>query len=80
MGNNVFGIDLGTSNIKIYDKASDSVMVQKNMIAIENKKNLFAYGDSRKLRHSSIKRMRAKLRHWEKEYPAGLVTREQILQ
>ena len=23
---------------------------------------------------------RAKLRHWEKEYPAGLVTREQILQ
>lgn len=32
------------------------------------------------LRHSSIKRMRAKLRHWEKEYPAGLVTREQILQ
>lgn len=34
----------------------------------------------RKLRHSSIKRMRAKLRHWEKEYPAGLVTREQILQ
>lgn len=34
----------------------------------------------RKLRHSSIKRMRAKLRRWEKEYPAGLVTREQILQ
>ena len=34
----------------------------------------------RKLRHGSIKRMRAKLRHWEKEYPAGLVTREQILQ
>lgn len=32
------------------------------------------------MRHSSIKRMRAKLRHWEKEYPAGLVTREQILQ
>lgn len=24
--------------------------------------------------------MRAKLRHWEKEYPAGLVTREKILQ
>ncbi len=34
----------------------------------------------RKLRHSSIKRMRAKLRHWEKDYPAGLVTREEILQ
>lgn len=46
MGNNFFGIDLGTNNIKIYSSASDSVMVQKNMIAIENKKNLFAYGDS----------------------------------
>lgn len=34
----------------------------------------------RKLRHSSIKKMRAKLRKWEKDYPAGLVTREEILQ
>ena len=34
----------------------------------------------RKLRHSSVKKMRAKLRKWEKDYPAGLVTREEILQ
>ena len=34
----------------------------------------------RKLRHSSIKRMRSKLRRWEQDYPAGLVTREKILQ
>ena len=34
----------------------------------------------RKLRHSSIKRMRAKLRRWERDYPLGLVTREEILQ
>lgn len=34
----------------------------------------------RKLRYSSIKRMRAKLHRWEREYPAGLVTREKILQ
>ena len=34
----------------------------------------------RKLRHSSIKRMRARLRRWEKDYPAGLVSREVILQ
>ena len=46
MANNVFGIDLGTSNIKIYNRADDSVMVEKNMIAIENKKTFFAYGDS----------------------------------
>lgn len=43
---NAFGIDLGTNNIKIYSMADDNIMVQKNMIAIENKKNLFAYGDS----------------------------------
>ena len=46
MANNVFGIDLGTNNIKIYSRNDDSIMVEKNMIAIENKKNLFAYGDS----------------------------------
>ena len=46
MGNNSFGIDLGTSNIKIYSRNEDSVMVEKNMIAIENKDTLFAYGNS----------------------------------
>jgi len=46
MANNIFGIDLGTNNIKIYSKNDDSIMVEKNMIAIENKKNLFAYGNS----------------------------------
>lgn len=43
---NAFGIDLGTSNIKIYNKTDDDVLVEKNMIAIENKRNLFAYGNS----------------------------------
>ena len=46
MSNNVFGIDLGTSSIKIYNKATDSIMVEKNMIAIQNKTTIFAYGDS----------------------------------
>ncbi len=46
MAINAFGIDLGTNNIKIYSKNDDSIMVQKNMIAIENKNILFAYGDS----------------------------------
>lgn len=46
MAANVFGIDLGTSNIKIYNRADDTILVEKNMIAIENKNNLFAYGDS----------------------------------
>lgn len=46
VGVNSFGIDLGTSNIKIYSLQDDSILVEKNMIAIEGKKNLFAYGDS----------------------------------
>lgn len=46
MSTNAFGIDLGTSNIKIYSAADDKIMIEKNMIAIQNKKNVFAYGDS----------------------------------
>jgi len=46
LANNVFGIDLGTSNIKIYSRNEDAIIVEKNMIAIENKNTLFAYGDS----------------------------------
>lgn len=46
MANNVFGIDLGTNNIKIYSKNDDAIIIEKNMIAIENKNTLFAYGNS----------------------------------
>lgn len=45
MSNVLFGIDLGTNNIKIYDQASNQILKQKNVIAIINKKDLFAYGD-----------------------------------
>lgn len=43
---NAFGIDLGTSNIKIYNGNTDSFIMEKNMIAIEGKDTLLAYGDS----------------------------------
>jgi len=46
MTNNVFGIDLGTSMIRIFNERTSATMVEKNMIAIENKNNVFAYGDS----------------------------------
>ncbi len=46
MAANAFGIDLGTSNIKIYSAADDNIMIEKNMIAIQNKRSIFAYGDS----------------------------------
>ena len=41
----IFGIDLGTSNIKIYKKGDGIVIDEKNLIAIENKKKIIAYGD-----------------------------------
>ncbi len=46
MANNAFGIDIGTSNIRIYNQADNSIFMEKNMIAIENKNTLLAYGDS----------------------------------
>jgi len=41
-----FGIDLGTSNIKIYSRHSDSILLEKNMIAYEGRSTLLAYGDT----------------------------------
>lgn len=46
MASSAYGIDLGTCNIKIYGKGDESVFCQKNIIAIENKDLLFAYGDA----------------------------------
>lgn len=46
MATNCFGIDLGTSNIKIFSANNRSIFVERNMIAIENRRNLLAYGDS----------------------------------
>ena len=43
--NNAFAIDLGTCNIKIYNASTDRISVQKNMIAVKNRKTMIAYGD-----------------------------------
>lgn len=45
MGNLCFGIDLGSNNLKVYCKEGDRILQEKNMVAIENKKNMIAYGD-----------------------------------
>ena len=39
-----FGCDFGTSRIKIYSKESDTIYCEKNMVAIEEKKGMIAYG------------------------------------
>ncbi len=45
MANNAFGIDLGKSTIKIYSRSTDSTIVEKNMIAIQNKSTIRAIGN-----------------------------------
>ena len=34
MSNNVYGIDLGTNNFKVYSKATGKTMLEKNTIAV----------------------------------------------
>lgn len=46
MTNNVYGIDLGTCNMKIYCKVSNKILNEKNTIALVNKDQIYAYGDN----------------------------------
>ena len=45
MARNVYGLDLGTYEIKVYDKKQDAIWKEKNVIAIADEKNIFAVGD-----------------------------------
>ena len=45
MTRNVYGLDLGSYEIKVYDKKQDAVWKEKAVIAIEDRKNIFAIGD-----------------------------------
>lgn len=42
---NIYGLDLGTYEIKVYDKKYDRIWKEKNTIAIKNKKEIFAVGN-----------------------------------
>ena len=46
MTNNVYGIALGTCNMKIYCKATNKILNEKNTIALVNKDQIYAYGDA----------------------------------
>ena len=43
---NIYGLDLGTYEVKIYDKKFDRMWKEKNTIAIRNEKEIFAFGDA----------------------------------
>ena len=45
MSNNIYGIDFGTCNFKVFSKSSGKVISEKNTIAIINKTQIYAYGD-----------------------------------
>lgn len=46
MNDNIFGVDLGTCNLKVYSKSNGKIMKEKNTIAIIDKSRIYAYGDS----------------------------------
>lgn len=45
MFGNVYGLDLGTYEIKVYDKKNNTLWKEKNAIAIANEKEIFSVGD-----------------------------------
>ena len=45
MNNNIYGIDLGTCNFKVYSTATGKILKEKNTVAIINKNQIYAYGD-----------------------------------
>ena len=46
MNNNVYGIDLGTCNFKVFCKSTGKILQEKNTIAVINKNQIYAYGDA----------------------------------
>ena len=46
MAQHVYGVDLGTSNIKMYSLANDVTLNEKNVIAIKNKNEILKQADA----------------------------------
>ena len=46
MSRNVYGLDLGTYEINVFDKKKDRIWREKNVIAMKDKKYIFSVGDS----------------------------------
>ena len=46
MARNVYGLDLGTYEIKIYDKKTDEIRREKDVIAMKDKRYVFSTGDN----------------------------------
>lgn len=45
MAQNIYGLDIGTSNYKMFAKEKSKILNEKNIIAIVNRTEVFAFGD-----------------------------------
>ena len=45
MARNIYGLDLGTYEIKVFDKKKDRIWREKNVIAMKDKRYIFSIGD-----------------------------------
>ena len=45
MARNIYGLDLGSYEIKVYDKKKDTIWKEKDALALTDKKEIFAVGD-----------------------------------
>ena len=45
MNNHSFGCDFGSYHLKIYHKEANGYLKQHNMVAVQDKKGMLAYGD-----------------------------------
>ncbi len=45
MAQHAYGIDIGTSNFKIFSVSNKKMINEKNVIAIKNKKEIYSFGD-----------------------------------
>ena len=46
MARNTYGLDLGSYEIKVYDKKQDTIWKEKNVLAVQDKKEIIAKLDS----------------------------------
>lgn len=46
MASHIYGVDLGTSNIKMFSLANNGTINEKNVIAIKNKTEIFSFGNN----------------------------------
>ena len=45
MARNTYGLDLGSYEIKVYDKKNDTIWKEKDVIAIKDQRDIIAVGD-----------------------------------